>query len=136
MILRGSCHCGNLSLVLETALAPAELPLRACQCSFCRMHGVRSISDPAGSLRFQVADPALLSRYRFGLATADFLVCARCGAYAGALMADGAQAFGIANANLFAERFADAPQPVSYDGESPEERIARRRLRWTPAALE
>src|SRR5437879_815447 len=115
MILRGRCHCGNISFALETALEARTLPLRACQCSFCRMHGARTASDPAGRLQFMVAERAALSRYQFGLATAEFLVCARCGAYAGALMSEGARAWGIVNANLFAE----PPSPRSGAGELP-----------------
>jgi len=135
MLLRGKCHCGNISLALETALDAQALPLRACQCSFCRMHGVRTTSDPAGRLRFEIADPAVLSRYRFGLATADFLICGRCGAYAGALMSEGEKAWGVVNANLLAEPLTREPEPVSYEGETAAERIARRKQRWTPAEL-
>ena len=62
MTLQGSCHCGNLQVDFETEVALAALPLRACQCSFCRKLGVRATSDPAGRLRFQVREPALLSR--------------------------------------------------------------------------
>ncbi|MCA1826620.1 MAG: GFA family protein [Myxococcales bacterium] len=128
-MMRGRCHCGNISYELQTELA--EPPLRACQCSFCRMHAARSISDPAGRLVFDVEDESLLSRYRFGLATADFLVCRRCGAYAGAFM-DG---YGIANARLLETALLREPSPVSYDGETAEQRIARRRERWTPGEI-
>lgn len=133
MILSGHCHCGNLSFELQTDLA--EPPLRECQCSFCRMHAAQSVSDPAGRLRFEVADESLLSRYRFGLATADFLVCARCGAYAGALMIDGSDSRGIANARLLARSLPHAAQPVSYEGETAAARIERRRQKWTRAEI-
>ena len=82
----GSCHCGNLKLEFETMLEPAALPLRACQCSFCRRHVALSTSDPAGSVRVSVADASLLQRYRFGLGITDFLICRRCGVYLMAIM--------------------------------------------------
>ena len=34
--LAGHCHCGAIRTILDSPHAPAELPLRACQCSFCR----------------------------------------------------------------------------------------------------
>lgn len=129
-LLAGRCHCGNIEITLETRIDARELPLRACQCTFCRRHGSRTTSDPAGRARIKVRDAAELSRYRWGLATADFLVCRRCGVYAGAVM----QSWTVLNVNLFddQEPFRREPQPVNYDGESAEQRIARRKTVWTP----
>src|SRR5688572_18730319 len=62
VIHRGGCHCGNLRYTLTTALAVTQLPLRACQCSFCRHHGALSTSDPGGTLRFDLGDAGLLRR--------------------------------------------------------------------------
>ena len=136
MIHEGGCHCGNLRYTLETALALDALPLRACQCTFCRLHGARSTSDPAGAIRFEVRDPARLTRYRFGLRTADFLVCAHCGIYVGALMRDGGAHYAIVNANTFDEvaRLTQPAMPMDYDGEDPARRLARRKQRWSPAS--
>ena len=136
MIHAGGCHCGNLRYALETALALAALPLRACQCAFCRLHGARSTSDPAGRVRFELRDPALLTRYRFGLRTADFLVCARCGVYVGALMQAGDAQYAIVNANTLDEvaKLTQDARPMDYDGEDEAQRLARRRQRWSPAA--
>jgi hypothetical protein len=133
----GGCHCGNLRYALETALALAELPLRACQCAFCKAHGARSTSDPAGAIRFTVREPARLTRYRFGLRTADFLVCARCGVYVGALMRDGDAAWAIVNANTLddAAQLTQAAAPMDYGAEDAARRLARRRQRWSPASL-
>jgi hypothetical protein len=135
--LTGSCHCGSLAVRFETAGAPAALTVRACACSFCRRHGVRTVSDPKGRVEFLAHDPAQLNRYRFGLATAEFLLCRRCGVYLGALMSEAGAAYAIVNVNALAtpEVFAAAAVPVSYDRESAAERRARRRARWTPATL-
>jgi hypothetical protein len=137
LLLAGGCHCGSLEVTFETASAPAALTVRACACSFCRRHGVRTVSDPDGRLEFRVRDPAQLNRYRFGLATADFLICRRCGVYLGALMTDGGAAYAIVNINALAtpDVFAQAAVPVSYDRETAAGRRARRRAGWTPAAL-
>ncbi len=135
--LAGGCHCGNLELAFETARAPAALTVRACGCSFCRRHGVRTVSDPAGRVEIRVHDPTGLSRYRFGLGTAEFLACRSCGVYVGALMADACAAYAIVNVNALAspEVFAATALPVSYELETEAARRARRHARWTPARL-
>ena len=132
MIHAGGCHCGALRYALATALPPGQLPLRACQCAFCRKHGALSTSDPAGSVRFELkAEPI---RYRFGLKTADFLVCARCGVYVGATFEDGGKAWAVLNANTLddAAALTQPPAAMSYDGEDEASRMARRKARWTP----
>jgi len=135
VIHAGGCHCGNLRYAFETGLALAALPLRACQCSFCRHHGARSTSDPAGRIRFEVRDPAQLTRYRFGLKTADFLICSNCGIYVGATMREGASAWAIVNANTLDDvaQLTQDCAPMDYDGEDEAQRLARRRQRWSPA---
>ncbi|NIR31368.1 MAG: aldehyde-activating protein [Gammaproteobacteria bacterium] len=134
--LEGSCHCGNLRFVLESRSAPARLPVRACACTFCRRHGARTVTDPRGRVRFAVADERLLGRYRFGLRTADFLVCRRCGVYVGALMTAGARRFATVNiASIVPPPYAlGEPATVSYGDETASERRARRAARWTPVA--
>jgi hypothetical protein len=135
--LSGGCHCGNLELTFEAGRPPGELTVRACGCSFCRRHGVRPVSDPQGRIELVVHDPSQLIRYRFGLGTAEFLVCRRCGVYVGAVMAEAGSAYTTLNLNALArpEVFGTAAVPVSYDEESAAGRQARRRARWTPAAV-
>jgi hypothetical protein len=133
----GSCHCGNVTVVFETAVRPAEVAVRECQCSFCRKHGSRSVTDPSGALTVAARDWSEVSRYRFGLKTADFLVCRRCGVYAAAVMPDGSKTYGALNLNLLDERaqFTEPPAAVSYDAETVDQRIERRRVRWTPTSV-
>ena len=134
MRIEGACHCGNLAFVLDTAAAREAIAPRACDCGFCRGHGAKCWSDPAGSARITVRDGSLLQRYRFGFETADFLVCRRCGAYAGATVDDGATMRATLNLRLTSLHDLSAA-PVSYASETRERRIARRRERWTPAAI-
>src|SRR5919197_256019 len=136
--LEGTCHCGNIAVVLETEQDPRELPLRACDCSFCRRHAARTTSDPAGRARVGIQDPSLVSRYVFGLRTAEMVVCARCGVYCAAVMREGDRAWAVLNVNLFrdaAVAFDRPPHSISYEGETAEERIARRKRLWTPVEL-
>ncbi|HEX6838088.1 MAG TPA: aldehyde-activating protein [Polyangia bacterium] len=134
MILAGGCHCSGVAVELETPHAPEQLPQRECQCSFCRRHGARNTVDPDGRVRI-VAAPGALSRYRFALGTADFLFCARCGVYVGCVIDD---AFATLNVRVLddAERFTQHASPKVWDGETAEERRARRRATWTPASVE
>ena len=79
MLIRGSCHCGNIAFTLDWAPEPTEIPARACTCSFCTKRGGVWTSCPTGALTVQVREPAQVSRYSFGTRTAEFHVCAQCG---------------------------------------------------------
>ena len=132
----GTCHCGAVGFEYRTAREAEEWPIRACQCSFCRAHGALSTSDSAGKLKFFERSSATLSRYRFGLKTADFLVCRNCGVYIGAIMKSLGGNFGIINVRALpavASRLQEA-QAMNYDNEGLAERTARRENRWTPIA--
>lgn len=130
----GSCHCGAIGFEFRTAVPPATWSIRACQCSFCRAHDALSASDPAGQLDFSENREDCLQRYRFGLRTADFLLCRVCGVYLGALIDTDAGRFGIINTHALQPRRDDlAPTaPVHYDSEDTGSRVDRRIQRWTP----
>jgi hypothetical protein len=132
----GACHCGAIGFVYRCTLPGEGWSLRACQCSFCRAHDALSTSDPAGQLEFRTRDAGALQRYRFGGRTADFLLCRNCGVYVGALMNSGRRSFGVINVRALLRPPAGlaAAVAISYDGESPAERMARREQRWTPVA--
>lgn len=133
---KGGCHCRNLRYRLETGLELGQLPLRACQCSFCRRYGALSTSDPRGQVHFRISDPQKLIRYRFGLRLADFLICDNCGIYVAAVMEQDGRRWAVINANTLDEgaQLRQTATPMDYDGESDEQRIARRKSRWTPVA--
>lgn len=130
----GGCHCGNLLFVFDASAPLEALGLRADRCSFCRAHGTRNTSDPNGAISISVRDAGALMRYRFGLSTADFLICGRCGVYIGALMEDEGKSWFTANVNAFRPPPPDdfPIQPADYEGEAAPARIARRKKRWTP----
>lgn len=137
MRFEGRCHCGNLEVTFETSQPPATIPLRECGCTFCRRHGSVAVTDPAGSLEVRVRDPGEVSRYRFGLRTADFLVCRTCGVFVAAVGTIDGVTLATLNANVLDARAAltQRPAPVDYDRETVEARLARRRRVWTPAAV-
>jgi len=134
-VFQGGCHCGAVGVEFVTDLPAGELPLRACQCSFCRRHNTRTTADPQGLVAFQIRDPEALQRYEFGLKTAAYLLCRNCGCYVGAVAPGPSGERALVNVNCFEDRGAfqtRSPTPVSYDAETAEQRRARRQSTWTP----
>ncbi|MBN8530921.1 MAG: hypothetical protein J0L97_03540 [Alphaproteobacteria bacterium] len=124
-------------MLYETGLDTAQMDVRVCTCDFCRKHGAETTSDPKGRLRLMVYDSSKLNRYRFGLRTADYLICHECGVYIGALLAFDDKCYGTVNTRVFQEK-SHLPQKhhtVSYDGEHEQEREVRRKALWTPAEI-
>ena len=136
-IHRGRCHCGNIEISFESGIPAAEIPVQACDCGFCRRHGMRAVSDHAGRIVIAIDDAKMVNRYRFGLETADFLVCAGCGVYVSAILWDGDAGWAIVNVNVLddAAEFTRQAVAVNYDAESEAERRARRCANWTPVTV-
>jgi hypothetical protein len=134
----GRCHCGAIEVDFETAVAPHEMEIRACQCSFCRKHGSRAVADPAGRLTIRIRDETQANRYRFGLETAEYLVCRTCGVYVAAITIGESEMRGIVIVNALDESrlFTRTPAAVDFDAEDREARVARRRARWMPVAFD
>jgi hypothetical protein len=118
---------------LESDRTPLELGLRADNCSFCVRHQAIFTSDPGGQLTITVRDPNFVARYRFGTRTADFVLCRACGVFVAAMMDE--PPIAVVNVNVLDARtdFLKGELKVgSFDGESVEERLVRRKARWTP----
>ena len=137
MRLEGGCHCGRLRVAFTTAKAPTELPLRACQCTFCRRHGALTTSDPAGEVVLTVTEIPPGGWYRFGTGMTDFWVCPRCGVYVGAYVESGGQGRAVVNTRALDARteFTQAPAPMDYGQETREGRLERRGRVWGPARV-
>jgi hypothetical protein len=133
---RGSCHCGALKVTYTSDVPPGDTEVRACQCSFCRRHGSRAVSDPGGQAAIEAGQGAL-KRYRFGLGTADYFLCANCGVYIAAVMTEGRRSWSVVIVNALddADAFSRPALPMIYDAEDEAARRARRRAKWTPTEL-
>ena len=130
---QGRCHCGALAYELRTPHQPATWPIRACQCSFCRVHGARTTSGPDATVRFVIPDESKLHRYRFASRTADFYVCHGCGAYVASVIDSPKGRFATLNVNLLTPPLDLPPStPMVYDSETPSQKLARREQKWTP----
>lgn len=138
-MLRGSCHCGALSLELVTMREPSQLPVRLCGCTFCLKHRPRYTSDPDGLVVVRFADESKVIRYRFGLRLADFLICASCGVFVAAVEPDSSSARGVINLDVLeraAEFTSEPTRFTAYDSEDAAARKARRAKNWTPARID
>ena len=132
----GGCHCGAISLEFATAQKPSDVPVRECQCSFCRKHASRAITDPAGSVMITIHAPDYALPYRFGFECADYYVCRRCGVYVAAVTrSDQPKAIAILNALDERAKFTASPVATDYDDETQDQRQARRAAGWTPVQV-
>jgi hypothetical protein len=133
---QGSCHCGAIRATLLATKPAPELQVRACQCSFCLRQGAKTVSDPAGRAIFEI-ERALLGNYQFATRTGISLICTRCGTYAGALLEDADKTWSVLNVRGLgiAAWQGRSAEPMVYDAETPAERIARRKAKWTPTEL-
>jgi hypothetical protein len=132
----GACHCGAVAVRLWLVRDIAEIDVRACQCSFCRRHGAKTVSDPGGRLTIGAA-LGRLTRYRFGLRTAESLICAACGCFVAAVVSEKREQRAVLNVagvavGELSERNA---RPVSYDGEDVAGRRTRRPNNWMPVEI-
>jgi hypothetical protein len=132
MTIRGACHCGNIAFDLSWEPEPAEIPARACGCSFCVKHGGVWTSNPKGALRIRVEDESEVSRYLFGTRTATFHVCRRCGIPPVVTSEIAGSLYAVVNVNTFEDsaRARLRAVPVSFEGEDEAARLARRARNW------
>ncbi|HEX4456221.1 MAG TPA: hypothetical protein VH143_35410 [Kofleriaceae bacterium] len=133
----GRCHCGAIRARLESQLHASELPVRACGCSFCAKHRPRYTSDPAGHVAIEIDTEANVSRYRFGLRLADFLICRVCGVFVAAYEPSepGRAVLNLVVLDAASEFSAAATQFADYDREDAATRSSRRARAWTPATV-
>ncbi len=128
--ITGSCHCGNLTYTLEWPEGE-EMPLRRCGCSFCTRHGSVFTANAGAALSGRVRDRNVLSLYTFATRTADFFVCARCGALPWVTSVIEGRTYAAVNANTFDVPTRASAAPLrSFDGELVEDRLARRKRTW------
>lgn len=130
--LHGQCHCRNISFALRWTGEPAVLEARGCSCSFCSPRASSWASIPTATLELGVQSPRLVSRYRFASQTAEFHVCARCGAVPVATSLIDGHVYGTINvqALLGVEPGLVRHQTVDHGDETVGTRLERRKRRW------
>jgi hypothetical protein len=132
MLIDGKCHCGNIAFVLDWPGVPSEIVARACGCSFCVKHGGVWTSNRDATLSVTLHSPTLVSKYAFGTKTATFYVCARCGVVPIVTSEVEDHLYAVVNVNTLVglDSLRVSRQPVSFDGEEQQSRLARRARNW------
>jgi len=132
MLIAGSCHCGNISFTLNWKPEPAEIPARACTCSFCTKHGGVWTSCPAGSLKVSIKEPSLVSKYSFGTKTAQFHICSTCGVVPLVTSRIDGRLYAVVSVNAFegVESSLLRRASATFDEETESTRLARRKRNW------
>jgi hypothetical protein len=132
MLIRGGCHCGNISFSLAWDPDPTEIPARACDCSFCMKHGGVWTSNPSGSLKIAIKEPSLVSKYAHGTETAEFHVCSRCGVVPFVTSRIDGKLYAVVSVNAFegVEPSLLRRAAASFEGETQASRLARRKRNW------
>ena len=132
MLIKGRCHCGNMTFALEWGGDPLEIPARACGCSFCVKHGGVWTSNPKSRLTVTVEDPTLVSKYAFGTRTAAFHVCSRCGVVPFVTSEIANHVYAVVNVNALqdVDHARLSRIATNFDGEEIESRLARRTRNW------
>src|SRR5262249_16760880 len=126
----GGCHCGNVAYTLHW---PSDdgLVLAKCGCTFCTKQGAIYTGHRDGRLSVTVKDAAALTRYKFETGTAYCYFCARCGVYLFPTSKIDAQGYAVINANSLKDFVAPADiKTMSFEGETLQARLARRRRTW------
>jgi hypothetical protein len=132
MLIEGKCHCGNIAFVLDWPGVPSEIVARECGCSFCIKHGGVWTSNRDARLCVTLHSPSLISKYAFGTKTATFYVCTRCGTVPIVTSEIAKHLYAVVNVNTFEglDSLHLNRQPVSFDGEEQQSRLARREKNW------
>jgi hypothetical protein len=132
MLIHGKCHCGNIAFSLTWEPDPAEIPARACGCSFCVKHGGVWTSNAKGALRVAVRDAGRVNRYAFGTRTAEFHICKGCGAVPVVTSEIDGRLYAVVSVNAFdnVDPSMLRRAPISFEGEEVDSRLERRKRGW------
>ena len=132
MLIHGKCHCGNMVFVLDWPGDPTELVARECGCSFCIKHGGAWTSNRDARLSVTLRQNGSVSRYVFGTETAAFHVCTRCGVVPLVTSEIAGRVYAVVNVNAFenVDPLQLRREPISFDGEERQSRLARRQSNW------
>ena len=132
MQIEGRCHCGNIDYRLNWPGDGTEIPVRACDCTFCTKHAGAWTSHRDSDLVATVRDESAISKYRFGTESADFYVCSRCGVVPFVISEIENHLYAVVNTNTF-ERINPSSfvrTATNFDGEDAGGRLERRKRNW------
>ena len=133
-LISGGCHCGAIRFEFRRTKQGTSIAVRACGCSLCQKHRAIWTSDPEGSFRIITGERPTANLYRFGTSTAEFHICQTCGVLPITTCSMESQRYAVLNIHTFngvdPKRFEE--RSTDFEGESIENRLARRKRNWTP----
>ena len=134
--IEAGCHCGNIRVRFDWPGSGPTVPVRACGCEFCTKHGGVWTAHPGGRFYLDIKDDSQVTRYRFGTGTADFHICRVCGVVPVATCMIEGTRYAVVNVNTFenVDRSQLVETAADFEGETTENRLARRKRNWTPEA--
>lgn len=134
--IEGRCHCGNIAITLAWPESGTTIPARACGCDFCRKHSAVWTSRSDAPFSLSVKDTGKAMAYRFGTGTADFHICKTCGVTPIATCEMEGRRYAVVNVNVFEKisRNDLSESPTDFEGETIDDRLARRKRNWSPEA--
>ena len=135
--IHASCHCGTVRVRLDWPQSGQAIPVRACSCALCTKHKAVWTSHPEGRFHLQIDDATQVKRYRFGTRTADFHICLTCGVMPIATCTIDGTPYAVINVNTFddVDRGELVETATDFEGETTDNRLARRQRNWTPGAV-
>ena len=132
MKISGGCHCRNISFVMNWPVSAAEIPARACGCTFCRKHGGVWTSYPGADLDAKYVGESAISKYKFGTETAEFYVCSGCGVVPFVISEIENRMYTVVNVNTFENIDPSSliRSSADFEGERTDGRLNRRQQNW------
>ena len=132
--ITGSCHCANIRYRLLWPAGASAVATRACSCTFCRKHGASWTSHTDARLEIDVDVSERTLGYRFGTATADFLICTLCGVPPVVLSEIDGCTYAVVNVNTFdaSHGLEFSETATNFDAEDEAARLERRQRNWIP----
>ena len=133
----GSCHCKNIRFAFRWPDSEPDIPVRRCGCTFCQKHGGAWTSHRDSDLTIAIDSESLVSKYRFGTKTADFVICSVCGVTPLVLCEIDGTLYSVVNVNTFedADRISFSSSVTDFDGEDTGGRLERRKRNWIPQVI-
>ncbi|MGK0298875.1 MAG: hypothetical protein ACI9XC_002499 [Gammaproteobacteria bacterium] len=132
--MKGSCVCKNIEI--EWLASDFSHIPRVCQCDYCRLINASYVSQSGTEIHVTIHDEDKHKVVMHGTNTAAFHVCTNCDSLTIATSLIDGTIYGVINSKCLEnqDRFKE-PQTFSYEGETLEQRLNRRKKNWCSPVL-
>ena len=131
-VIAGISNLGSIGPILGRRSQCAPVAVRCARSTGPSGHRI-----PSGRFHLRIADDSRVTRYQFGTKTAHFHICLTCGVLPIATCMIEGTRYAVVNVNTFdgVDRSQLVETATDFEGETMENRLARRRRNWTPEAV-